>query len=134
LFRQGIEKKIQELNVSDRVKVQAGNYIDNIPQGFDTILCEFVAKEFTDENFEKVLRNIRSSTEPGSKVFFVDMAMDKSHQFYKHERYVDVMLWNMLDGRVRTREELEGFFERNGFRVKNMTEVKTDVMFETEVV
>jgi len=72
--------------------------------------------------------------DPGSKVYFIDMVLDRNHKFYKFERYMDVKLWTMIDGRIRPREELEGFFERNGLRVKSMTEVKTDFVIETEVV
>jgi len=44
LFLQPIENRIQEDNLAGRIKVQAGNYIDHIPQGFDTIICESIAK------------------------------------------------------------------------------------------
>jgi len=72
--------------------------------------------------------------DPGSKVYFIDMVIDKNHEFYKYERYIDIEKWSMLNGKVRPREELEGFFERNGLRVRNMTEVKTDFVIETELV
>jgi len=71
---------------------------------------------------------------PGSKVYFIDMTIDKNHEEYKYERYMDLMLWNMMDGKIRTREELEGFITRNGFRVKHSMEVKTDTVIETEVI
>jgi len=44
LFIKSIESRIQEYYLAGRIKVQAGNYLDHIPQGFDTIICESIAK------------------------------------------------------------------------------------------
>jgi len=134
LFRQTIDTKIQECNLSDRIKVQAGNYIDNVPQGFDTIICECVSKEHSDEEFDKILRNVRSSMNPDSKIYFIDLVMDRSHEEYEMARYMDILLLSLLNGKVRTREEMVPFFERNGLRVKNVTPMKLGALIEAEVV
>jgi len=45
LFRQAAEKCINECQLGDRIKVLTGNFVDNVPEGFDTIVMTCVASE-----------------------------------------------------------------------------------------
>jgi len=93
-----------------------------------------IASELDDESFDRVLRNIRNVLTQGNKLYLIDLVMDRSHHYYRTERYRDIMFWNLVDGKVRTREELETILERNGFRINKLTPAKTDFVIEVVVV
>jgi len=133
LYRQCIEKKINECQLSDRIKVASGNYCDNIPEGFDTIVMKCIASQLDDECLDKVLRNARNVLSPGNKFYLIEMILDRSHSHYEAERYFDIHWLSLTDGKIRTREEMETILERNGFRINNLTCVKKDVVIEAVV-
>jgi len=76
------EKKLQEHKLKSRIKVLTGNFIDNIPEGFDTIVMKCISGEFNDVTLDAILRNSRRALQKGNKLFFVDLIMDKSHEQY----------------------------------------------------
>jgi len=43
LYRQANEKCIHECQLSDRIKVMSGNYVDSLPEGFDTVVMKFMS-------------------------------------------------------------------------------------------
>jgi len=45
LYRQANEKCINECQLSERIKVMSGNYVDSLPEGFDTVVMKFLSLE-----------------------------------------------------------------------------------------
>ncbi|CAG9319918.1 unnamed protein product [Blepharisma stoltei] len=134
LYRQITEKKIHEKKLTNRIKVTAGNYIDYVPEGYDAIVMKCISGEYNDHSLDSILRNCRRALEKGNKLYFVDLMMDRAHQQYKFERYLDIWWWAITDGKVRSREELAPFFEKNGLRVINIRPAKTDWVVEAVAV
>lgn len=85
----------------------SGNYIDKVPEGFDVAIMKCVSGEYNDEQFERILRNLRAAMAQGSKVYLVDLILDRSHKDYLVERHFDINWWGLTGGKVRSREEIE---------------------------
>lgn len=90
LYRNITEKKLQERKLQKRIKVMAGNYVDNVPEGFDVIVMKCISGEYNDLSLDAILRNCRRALERGKKLYFVDLVMDRNHSQYKFERYLDI--------------------------------------------
>lgn len=130
LYRQFILKNIKDNNLSDRIKVAVGNYLDSIPQGFDTILLKCVTSDNNDVNLVKLLRNIKNVMSSDDKFYVIDMLFDKNIKF---TRYVNVFQTTLFDGKLRNRDELLSFIESNGFRVLNISQTKVYTIFEMTI-
>jgi len=121
-----LEKDVRELHplIHSRVKVVSGDYTEEIPEGFDTIIMKDMSAESSDERLNKILSLVKGALHPKSKIHMLDMCVDRNQSEYKEEIFWDNVVGLLNGGKLRSREEIEGFLERNGFKVTNVHIVK----------
>lgn len=134
-FRKFAEKTIQEYNLGDRIKVASGNFIDTVPEGFDTVILKIAISEYSDQQLETIFRNCRKSVEIDTKLFLIDHLIDRTDRnSYKFLTHLDIFNLVVSDGKIRTKEELEPVIERGGFRVANYNRLDRLWLIEARAV
>jgi len=125
LYRNFVERTVQEYNIRDRVKIISGNFVDSIPEGFDTVILKAPMSEYNNENLENILRNCRRAIEPGNKLWMTDHLIDRNDaEALKFVSQLDILDLVFSNGKLRSKQELEPIFERSGFRITDYTLVR----------
>jgi len=125
LYRNFVERTVTEYNIRDRIKILSGNFVDSVPEGFDTVILKAPISEYNDENLEKILRNCRKAVMPGNKLWMTDHLIDRHDaEALKFVSQLDILDLVFSNGKLRSKQELEPIFERSGFRIENYTLVR----------
>jgi len=110
--------------------VVSGNYLEEIPEGFDVLIMSGMSNQCTDERFDRVLSLAKDSMHYKSKIYINEFVMDTSLESYNETRYWDVVSMITQDGKNRTREELEVLLTRNGLMIHSIHQVKNLLVIE----
>ncbi|CAG9331900.1 unnamed protein product [Blepharisma stoltei] len=135
VFRNFVEKNISDYGHGERIKVASGNFVDAVPEGFDTVILKCAISEYNNQQLENILKNCRRAIEHGNKLFLTDHILDRHDQStYKLVSQLDIYDLIVSEGRIRTRQELEQIFDRSGFRITNYQPVKRLFVVEATAV
>lgn len=132
-FRPIANKKIEESNMTNRIKALAGNYIDAVPNGYEVIILENVLRTFSDNLVLSILKNCAKALISGSKFYCIDYILDKAHENYQFERILDIKVMGLNNGKVRNKEEIEDLFERAGLTVASYSPAYKQWVIEADV-
>lgn len=107
---------VEQKQLTARVELLSGNFFENVPSGFDTIMMKSIIHDWDDENNIQILKNCRAALKPGNKLLIVGLIIDRNNPAYPAIRAEDM---NMLgiDGIERTAEEHRFLLESSGFRL-----------------
>ena len=116
-----IANKIKEEGLESKIEAIQGNFFENIPQGFDTIVMKHILHDWPDDVCLKILNNCRLALGKGGRLFIIDSVLDKSNEFYKHQRYYDILMMSILSAKERNREEFINLLRLSGFQIINIS-------------
>jgi hypothetical protein len=89
---------------------------DSIPAGGDTYLFRRVLHDWNDDDCLRILRNCRQAIEDGGRLLAIDAIVPEGGG-YAPEKWNDLHMLMMCDGKERTREEFADLYARAGFRL-----------------
>lgn len=90
LYRQHIHHNIHTNGLLDRLKVSTGNFIDSVPEGYDTVIMNCVAQQFNDVDYDHILRNIRNVLQSGNKLYIIDLVLDHNSENIRYYLTIDL--------------------------------------------
>jgi len=110
-----------------RVRAEAGDFFERVPEGADAIIMKHVIHDWSDERCALVLANCRRSLPPGGRLLVVESVLtDRPESTFA--KFLDLeMLVVTPGGRERTREELAGLLEGAGFELTRVLPTRSPV-------
>ena len=108
---------IQQYGVSDRMKVEPGNFFESVPQGADAYLLKNVLHNWSDDDCIKILTHIRDTIPADGKLLVVEMVIEKDLK-PSLGKLIDVqMMVYTKGGRERTRKQFRRIIGKSGFNI-----------------
>ena len=118
LFLQDMPSVLEQATCDAKVRRVAHNFFKPQPiRGSRVYYLHNVLLDWNDEDALVILRHIKDAMTPGySKLLVHDMLMPR-FGFNRLQTSVDMQIWVMTSGRVRTEDEFEQIFHKAGLRV-----------------
>lgn len=102
-----------------RIEAVGGNFFESVPEG-DLYLLKLILHDWTDEQSETILRNIRSAIRPGGRLAIIENVLPE--QVGPSPGYLmDLNMMVMTGGRERTATEFGALLDRTGYRLESIT-------------
>lgn len=132
---EGTKVNINNLGLSDKIEVTAGDFFESIPKGGDAyVLCR-VLHDWEDDKCIKILKNCREAINPDGKLIVVEQIIYPGNE-RSFTKVTD--LWMMMmfhHGRERTQKEFEKIFELSGFKLEEIYNTRvTDRVIEAKPI
>lgn len=111
---------LTELGVSDRVTLEAGDFFEHVPAGYDAYLLKTVLLDWNDSQGEIILRRIREAIggHADARLLILDQVLAAANTF-DVGKLVDIDMLVLLGGRQRGLEEYEQLVKAAGFEIVN---------------
>jgi hypothetical protein len=113
---EGARPKIEAAGLADRVETVAGDFFKSVPEGGEAYVMKWIIHDWDDEKSNTILRNIRSRTQPNTKLILVDCVVpetDKPH----FSKFIDLNMLVMTGGKERTEQEFAQLLAAAGFKL-----------------
>ncbi len=107
---------IRDANLMNRCDLITGNFFDAVPAGHDVYLLKRILHDWSDENAVKILKNVKAVLTPESRLAVIDAVIQPGNA-PDPNKYLDVGIMTLLDGRERTAEDFEALFLKAGLQV-----------------
>lgn len=102
--------------VLERCDLIDGNFFKSVPQGGDVYMLKRILHDWSDADAIKILKNIAAAMSPDARVAVVD-AVIKPGNDPDPNKYLDMGIMTLLEGRERTATEFETLFEAAGLKL-----------------
>ena len=127
-------KNLEDNGVSERVRVCEGNFLEELPKGFDSILMKHIVHDWPDEICLRILKNCRETLEVGNKLFVIDAVVGGNREYYAKDTLFDLIVLGLICGKERTREEFELLMSQAGFRLEKVRAAAFESVIEAIAV
>ena len=124
---------IKSRGLTDRVKVEAGDFFATTPSGGDVYLMSHVIHDWSEEQCRTILGNCRRVMKPGSRLLLIEMVLppgDAPHP----GKLLDMMMLVAPGGQERTAEEYRTLLASAGFRLTRVIPTDSAVSIVEAVV
>ncbi|MDD7814077.1 methyltransferase [Mycobacterium sp. CSUR Q5927] len=110
----GAPALLAEHRVTDRVRVVAGSFFDQVPSGGDAYLLKNVIHDWPDEQAAQILQNVRAATRPGAVALLVELVIPEHDREFLG-KWADLEMLVGAAARERTAAEYRGLLQQAGF-------------------
>ena len=116
---------ISALGLSDRCRVEGGDFFASVPAGADVYLMRHVIHDWEDRDAIAILRNCREAMSPDGKLLVVETVIPPGDGpcFGK---WLDLMML-LVGGRERTEEEYRRLFSEAGLSLSRVVPTASEV-------
>jgi hypothetical protein len=112
----GAQRLLAKHGVADRVKVEAGSFLEAVPAGGDAYVLKNVIHDWPDAESLTILRNIRTAAEPGSTLLLVEFVIpDHDREFIG--KWADMEMLVQAGARERTADDYRKLYQQVGFEM-----------------
>jgi hypothetical protein len=114
---------IQARGLADRIRIEAGNFFENIPSGGDAYLFSHIIHDWSEAECLTILGNSRRAMKPNSRLLIIEMVLptgDTPHP----GKILDMNMLAVTGGQERTEPEYCALLDKAGFRLTQV--VPTD--------
>ena len=130
-----IARKIfEDKGISDRIRAFEGDFLVELPKGFDSILMKHVTHNWPDEMCLKILKNCRDALKVGNKLFVVDIVLGACREYYAHHTLIDMIMLGYVNAKERSIQEFELLMSQSGFRIHRMHVAEFESVIEAIAV
>jgi len=111
--------------VSGRVRVESGDFFQEVPPGADAIIMKHIIHDWDDDSAARILQACHRALGPGGKVLIVDPVVPPGNAPH-YGKLLDLeMLVLTPRGRERTKTEFDSLLRRAGFRLSRVIPTKS---------
>jgi hypothetical protein len=105
--------------VTDRVKLQAGDFFAEVPAGYDAYILNAVLNGLDDEQSKQVLERVRDAidTDTEARLFIFEKVMTESVNAWDYSKLLDMDMLVLFGGRERTLSDWRSLTEAAGFEL-----------------
>ncbi len=115
------EAHLEKAGVRDRVELREGNFFERVDAEADVYLMKDVIHDWDDERCRTILRTVRATMKPGSRLVLVENLQERN-VVEPIATWVDVHMLTQTDGgRQRSVAELQGLMGEVGLRPGTVT-------------
>ncbi|MEJ2619597.1 MAG: methyltransferase [Candidatus Thiodiazotropha sp.] len=107
-------KHFKKNGLENRCSLIGGDFFDSIPVKSDMYFMRQILHDWTHDQCVKILRNLRSSAEMGSRLLISDCVINEKPK-YENTPFYDLLMLYITGGRERTVEEFDRLFKETGF-------------------
>lgn len=111
-------------DVSSRVEVRSGSFLDAVPEAGDLYLLKHILHDWDDERCRVILRNCRDAMAPHGRVAAVEIVLPPE-AVPAPAAMLDLNMLVLLSGRERTAAEYRALFTSAGLDVTGILETET---------
>lgn len=101
---------------SDRFKLVAGDFFENVPQGNDVYLLKSVIHDWDDAKAEQILKNCREAMRPDSRLLLIEVVL-QPHEKLSYAHCMDFLMMAITGGKERSVAAMTQLLEKSGFSV-----------------
>lgn len=112
---------------ASRIRFEAGDFFERVPEGADTIIMKHILHDWSDERCSVVLANCRRSLARGGRLLVIDSVLtDQPESAFA--KFLDLeMLVLTPGGRERTQGELQALLAGAGFELARVLPTRSPV-------
>jgi hypothetical protein len=116
----GTEELLRDAGLTDRCRIVAGSFFDEVPKGADAYLLKSILHDWNDEEATSILRTCRRAIGAGGTLLVVERVLGQPNEGAEM-KFSDLNMLVMPGGRERNLQEFELLFETAGFRLEHET-------------
>jgi hypothetical protein len=116
----GAEDLLRDAGVSDRCRIVAGSFFDEVPEGADAYLLKSILHDWDDEAAVAILRTCRRAIGVRGTLLVVERVLGQPNEG-ADTKFSDLNMLVMPGGRERRLQEFEALLETAGFRLEHET-------------
>jgi len=109
-------------DLSDRVKVKAGNFFEKVPSA-DLMILKSVLHNWDDEKALMILNNCRDVMSLSSRLLIIEMLIDSPTDLIG--AYYDLDMQVLFNGKERTEEEFDTLLNKANLRINRIIPTKS---------
>lgn len=103
----------------DRMECISGNFFENVPTGADAHILRYVIHDWPDPEAAAILRTIRASAKPNSRVILIERVIPETSAF-DYGKLSDLYMLTYMGGQERTAAEYRQLLENAGFEFEQI--------------
>ena len=107
---------LEDAGVLDRCELISGDFFSSVHAGGDIYMLKRILHDWSDADAVRILSSIRTAMSPESRVAVIDAVLKPGNDADPN-KYLDVGIMTLLEGRERTVEEFETIFTEAGLQV-----------------
>lgn len=107
---------LKEANLVDRSDLIAGDFFKEVPSGGDVYVLKRILHDWSDEDAVKILKAVAAALSPEARIAVVDAVIEPGND-PDPNKYLDMGIMTLLEGRERTAKEFETLFAEAGLKV-----------------
>jgi O-methyltransferase domain len=112
--------------LTDRIRIEAGNFFESIPIGGDAYLLSHIIHDWSEAECLTILSNCRRAMKPDSRLLIVEMVLpdgDTPHP----GKILDINMLAVTGGQERTEPEYRALLDKAGFQVARVIQTESAV-------
>lgn len=113
--------EMMSAGVADRCHVVGGSFFESVPEGGDAYLMKSILHDWSDDDAERILRNIRGAIAADGKLLLLESVLPERPKSHLGALF-DLEMMVALHGRERTRAEWTQLLRRGGFRLDRVVD------------
>jgi SAM-dependent methyltransferase len=106
---------IHARGLADRISVEAGSFLTNVPGGGDAYLLSHIIHDWSESQSLAILANCRRAMRPDGRLLIVEMVLPSGDVPFQGAR-ADIGLMVLNGGQERTEKEYRELLDKAGFR------------------
>jgi hypothetical protein len=117
---------IKTRGLTDRIRIEAGNFFENVPAGGDAYLFSHIIHDWKDAECLTILGNCRRAMKPDSRLLIIEMVLptgDTPHP----GKMLDINMLAITGGLERTEPEYQALLDKAGFRFMRVVPTESAV-------
>jgi hypothetical protein len=117
---------ISARGLTDRIKIENGNFFENVPSGGDVYLLSHIIHDWSEAQCLTILGNCRHAMRPDSRLLIVEMALptgDAPHL----GKILDIIMLAVTGGQERTEPEYRALLDKAGLQLKRVIPTESAV-------
>jgi SAM-dependent methyltransferase len=117
----GAGDELTTAGVADRCDVVGGSFFESVPEGGDAYVLKSILHDWSDDDAERILRNVRAAIAPGGKLVLLESVLPERTSSDIGVMF-DLEMMVALHGKERTRREWTAVLRHAGFRLDRVVD------------
>ena len=108
--------RIRSAGAADRVRFEAGDFFERVPEGADAHLLNVLLHDWNDAESLRILKRSREPLAPGGRLVVIETVVPEDDR-PEMVHLMDLNMLVMTGGLERTQSEYRALFEAAGYRL-----------------
>jgi hypothetical protein len=117
---------ISTRGLTDRIKIENGNFFENVPSGGDVYLLSHIIHDWSEAQCLTILDNCRRAMRPDSRLLIIEMVLptgDTPHL----GKILDIIMLAVPGGQERTEPEYRRLLDEAGYKLTRVVPTESAV-------